>query len=95
MVLDDFDHGIISPSGRVSNRTRAATERMLRQRVTDAIRACPSPPQPSERQCLLWRLRDVKGWWNNGKGMYPRKFKKEIDRIEARLTELPDNGEKA
>jgi hypothetical protein len=90
-VLDDFDHGILSPSGRVSNRTRKAAERKLRQAVSNAIAACPPKPQPSERQRLLWRLRDVRDW--HARGMYPRKFKREIAELESRLATLPDLGE--
>ena len=36
LPLDDFDHGILSPSGRVSKRTSVATLKILAQRVNDA-----------------------------------------------------------
>ncbi len=88
-VLDDFDHGILSPSGRVSNRQRKATEARLRANVSAALanvnRAPPQPPKWETLRREAATLRDLAA-----RGMCIRKYPKlatameaEADRLEA------------
>lgn len=87
MVLDDFDHGILSPSGRVSNRQRRATETRLRQNVIDAIAKLPRlPPQPPKWVSLRREaatLRDLAA-----RGMCVRKYPKLAAQMEAHADRL-------
>lgn len=87
-----IDHSLISPSGRMSKRARAAA--LERERVKlfgEAGLQRSGPKQPSERQRLMYRLRDVRAW--HAAGMHPRSFAKEIKMLEARIAGLPDCGE--
>lgn len=89
-----IDHSLLSPSGRMSKRARAAAMERERVKLFGKEGLQPAPTrQPSERQRLLWRLRDLRSWV--AAGMRPRVFGREIAQIEARLTELPDYGETA
>lgn len=83
-----IDHSLLSPSGRMSKRARAAA--LERERVKlfgEAGLQRPEPPQSSERQKLEYRLRDVRDWY--ARGMHPRLFKREIAELEAKLAALP------
>lgn len=82
-----IDHSILSPSGRVSKRSRAAA--MERTRVElfgpEGLQRAPVP-QPSKRERLIQRLTLIEGLAANG--MHPRAFKKEAAIIRAQLAEL-------
>mgnify|MGYP001593753176 FL=1 len=93
-VLDDFDHGILSPSGRVSKRTRKVALAKLAARVNDAMAAAEESRQASfeaklpqhlrQQATELRRLADL--------GMRPKahrylasKLEAEADRLDAEL----------
>ena len=77
-----------SPSGRMSNRARAATQKRLALALFgpgELPRA--KCPQPTERERLLQQaaqLRDLAS-----RGMRPRALTKEADALERRAMELP------
>ena len=81
-----------SPSGRMSKRARRAAEQRLAVALfgpNGATREeiCGVQPQPTERERLLRqaaRLRDLAA-----RGMSPRKFTREADRLEQLAATLP------
>ena len=77
-----IDHGLLSPSGSVSKKSRAAAlERARVELFGPAGLASPSCPQEPERAALLRKaaeLRDLAA-----RGMSPRKYAKEATRLEA------------
>ena len=93
--LDFLDHSLLSPSGRMSKRAR----RRVLDRLGDKLFGPesgfvePEVPQPSEKEYLTRKaalLREMAA-----RGMYPRKYKKEADRLEALAAEIEedtDNG---
>lgn len=91
--LDDFDHGILSPSGKISKRARKAalkrlTDRLWPNGLTREMLYGPGPAQPTEKERLLEqakRLRDLAD-----RGMARRKYTKEADRLEKLAAELDD-----
>lgn len=75
------DHGLLSPSGKVSKRARRAAEAQLVHELWPEGLAQEPVPQPSARERLLAqaaRLRDLAA-----RGMHPRKYLKEAKRLEA------------
>jgi hypothetical protein len=86
--FDDFDHGILSPSGRVSNRTRSATEARLRENVSVAIRALPSwaPPQPTRAESLRRQAAELRVLAS--RGMCVRKYPRLATAMEAEADRL-------
>ena len=84
MTWPSIDHSILSPSGHCSKRARKAAmarehARLFPPDVLEAMRG--RLPQSSEREQALrqaTRLRELAG-----RGMHPRKYLKEAERIEA------------
>lgn len=66
-----IDHGLLSPSGRMSKRARDAAMKRETARLFEGVDLRPMlPPQPSKRECLLTeaaRCRD-----HAARGMRPR-----------------------
>lgn len=95
--LDDFDHGILSPSGRISKRGRDAAIKRLADRLwPDGCTRediCGKDPEPTEEERLAAergyllaqakRLRDLANL-----GMSRRKFNKEAERLEKLAAEI-------
>ena len=86
-----IDHSVLSPSGRVSKRSRAAALERTRRELfpesefPDGI-GPQGPPQPTEVEHLRTRaamLRDLAE-----RGMKPRAYRKEADRLEAQAAAL-------
>ena len=81
-----IDHGILSPSGRVSGRARKAA--MQRERVrlgwdqlfADLVPGLPA--QPSERESLLRQAAELRELAK--RGMKPRAYLKAAIALEAR-----------
>lgn len=86
--FDDFDHGILSPSGHVSKRARKATEAKLRQNIMDAIAALPQPKQPSKKANLLRQAAELRVL--AARGMCIRKYPKMAAEMEAYAATLSD-----
>lgn len=80
-----IDHGILSPSGRVSKRSRKlAQARVVRQLwpngcTREDIQG--TAPQNDEKESLLRYARTLRDLAS--KGMHPRKYAKEAARLEA------------
>jgi len=76
------DHSILSPNGRVSKRAReAAIERTRRTLFGDGL-AFPSGPQRTEKEIDLRRAEELRGLAK--RGMKPRAYLKEAQRLEAK-----------
>jgi len=84
------DHGLLSPSGRISKRARDAALKREGERLFgpgginaylhEASEEAHQAMQPTEREALLQqagRLRDLAN-----RGMHPRKYKREAERLE-------------
>ena len=75
-----IDHGILSPSGKVSKRARkAALKRCAKELFPDDF-VWPSTPQPTKRERLLRQAAELRALAN--RGMNTRKYNKEADKLE-------------
>lgn len=87
----EMDHGLLSPSGRVSKRARAAFlkrehDRLFPPGYWDEPEPTPEEKQAAKKQSLLdhaARLRDLAA-----RGMSRRAFTKEADALEAEASKL-------
>ena len=76
------DHGILSPSGRVSKRSRAAAlERARRELFGDGLKPAPVP-QPTEAEYLLRQAAELRAL--AARGMKPRAYLREAAQLEAK-----------
>ena len=81
MTRPMFDHGILSPSGRVSKRARkAALARAAKDIFPDGL-ARPTCLQLTMREQLLSQAQNLRAL--AARGMRPRAFIKEAERLEA------------
>lgn len=83
-----IDHSLISPSGRMSKRARAAAQKEnARLLFGDTGLQRPGlPPQPTERERLLREARQCREL--AARGMRPRAFVKQAEWCEARAAAL-------
>jgi hypothetical protein len=92
-----IDHGILSPSGRVSERSRqAAIERTRKELFGEEGLEPPSPGrQPSGKESDLSRASELRDLAS--RGMKPRAYAEEAARLEEKWKEpeLPGGGFKA
>ena len=82
----DLDHGLLSPSGHVSNRTREATRKRNWQALLDADIGPKPPPQPEEAVILRRKAGELREL--AGRGMHPKKYNREADLLEAKADTL-------
>lgn len=75
-----IDHGILSPSGRVSKRAREAALKREMARLFEGVDTSPVA-QPSERERLLQKARELREL--AARGMKPRAYAKEAARLES------------
>lgn len=81
-----MDHGILSPSGKVSRRAeRAAKERIRKELLPKGIPG-PQEIQISEKEYLLRRATELRMWAD--RGFRPRKHRKEADSLELEANKL-------
>ena len=74
------DHGILSPSGHVSKRSRkAALERARVELFGEKGLATLSAPQPTGVEYLFKRIGELEGLAN--RGMSPRKHRREAAKL--------------
>ena len=83
-----IDHGLLSPSGRMSKRARAAANaRMARELFPNGL---PRPKcaltAAARRAVLLQKAADFRHY--AACGMHPRKYAKEAARLEAEAASL-------
>jgi hypothetical protein len=82
-----IDHGLLSPSGKVSKRARKAFLDREVARLFDGCDLDPAVPQPSERDRLLAhaaRLRDMAD-----RGMSSKRYRRLAAEAEAQAAALP------
>lgn len=82
MTWPCIDHGMLSPNGRVSKRSR----KVAMERVTEMLfpEGFPKPQHTdtrSEREVLLHRAKELRELV--ARGMHVRKYAKEAARLEA------------
>lgn len=75
-----IDHTLLSPSGRVSKRARAAAEKVEFARLFKGADLNPTIPQPSERDSDLRYAAELRAL--AARGFQPRKMTKEATRLE-------------
>lgn len=78
-----FDHSILSPSGRVSKRSRKVALERARVDIfgPQGLKRPGLPKQPTEKESILRQARELREMAD--RGMRPRAFRKEADRLEA------------
>lgn len=77
-----IDHGLLSPSGRISKRARAAALERERVKLFGPAGLQRAPvPQPTERERLLREAKQCRDLAAGG--MRPRAFIKQAERCEA------------
>ena len=86
-IIPAIDHSLLSPSGRISKRARTAAMKLETARLFAGFGDLKGTnPQPSEKVRLLRtaaNLRDLAG-----RGMHPRKYLAEAQRLEAQANLL-------
>ena len=84
-----IDHSTLSPSGRVSKRTRRAAQERTRLELfgPDGLQRATTP-QPSKRERLLAQAAELRELAD--RGMSPRKHRKEATRLEAEADTLTE-----
>ena len=81
-----IDHGLLSPSGRISKRARAAALQREATRLFAGVILQPPIPQPTQQEQYRQqakRLRDL-----SDRGMKRRAYAKEANRLETLAAEL-------
>lgn len=87
----DIDHGILSPSGRVSKRFAAASKERARVELFGpAGLAHPRAAQPDARESLLRQAQELRGLAS--RGMKPRAYVKQAEALEARAARMNPGG---
>ena len=87
MTWPCLDHGILSPSGRISKRAReAALERARKKLFGDGKKIEPPAPDYS-REAWLHRAKEFRAL--AARGMKPRRHIKEAERCERLAAEAP------
>ena len=84
-----IDHGILSPSGRVSKRARrAALKREEARLFPPGFWSAPTPPITllDRIACLLRAIANLRDLAD--RGMSPRKHRREADRLESEIARL-------
>ena len=88
-MIPAIDHSLLSPSGRMSKRARAAAIKREGERLFKGVGNLKgSTPQPSKREQLLRqaaRLHELAA-----RGMKPRAYLKEAMKCEAQAKALTD-----
>ena len=79
-----FDHGILSPSGRVSKRSRKAALERARKEIFGPLGLVREDytRQPTETESLLKRAQELRKW--AALGLKPRAHLREAIRLEAK-----------
>ena len=75
-----LDHGILSPSGRVSKRARKLALERVREELFGKGWTYPTVPQPTEREVMLRRAFDLREL--AARGMHPIKYKRLANELE-------------
>ena len=76
------DHSLLSPSGHMSKRARAAASERLRVELFgEEGLAHPEPAQPTDSEAWLRKAANLREM--AARGMHPRKYVKEAERLEA------------
>lgn len=81
-----IDHGLLSPSGRMSKRARDAALAREAARLFAGVDLRPDTAQPTESERLrahAARLRELAA-----RGMSPRRFTTEAERAEAQAAQI-------
>jgi len=83
---------LTSPSGTMSKRARKAANERLRIALfgKEGLVGPQSPEQPSSREYLLRRAAELRGLAE--RGMHPRKYRKEADRLETLAGVVQNRG---
>jgi len=90
MSRPSIDHGLLSPSGRMSKRARAAAmKRTALELFGPGGLARPGPPpQPTQRERLLREAAQCRDF--AARGLTPRALLKQAERCERLAAELED-----
>jgi hypothetical protein len=89
MSRPSIDHGILSPNGRVSKRTRKLTlERVKQQLFPEGFNAmcAPKVEQPSAKERLLCQASELRALAD--RGMKPRAYRRKADELEAQANQI-------
>lgn len=82
-----IDHGLLSPSGSMSKRARAAAMAREHARLFDGVDLTPRlPPQPSKAESLRRQARDLRDL--AARGMRKRAGIKQAEQCEAEAARL-------
>jgi len=82
-----IDHGILSPSGKISKRAREAVlKRMHEELFPEGGLPHPTAKQPAYKQTLLRKAKQLREL--AARGMSPRKYAREAARLEAEAAKL-------
>lgn len=82
-----IDHSLLSPSGRVSKRARAAAMRREAAKLFDGVDLrSRDPPQPPRWEVMRRQAAELRVLASRGMG--PKKFPKLADRLEAEADHL-------
>lgn len=82
------DHSTLSPSGKVSSRTRKATQEWTRKELFGDGLAFPQTEQPTEREHLARRIEELEALADRGMG--PRKHRREAARLRKLLDSIKE-----
>ena len=86
------DHGLLSPSGKMSKRARKAAEKRLfeklfpRDEFPNGIPVNQLPKQPTKKERLLRQATELRELAS--RGMKPRAYAKKADELEAQAALL-------
>jgi hypothetical protein len=82
------DHGILSPNGHVSERSRQAALKRLHAKLFPDGLPEPQAQQPTEAERLTRQIAEFEEL--AARGMHPRKYHKQAQQLRERLAQLTD-----
>ena len=86
-MIPAIDHSLLSPSGHMSKRARQAALKRETGRLFAGVSLKGEVAQPSERERLLRQAKTLRDLAS--RGMKPRAYAKEADRLEALANNEP------
>jgi hypothetical protein len=86
MSWPSIDHSILSPNGRVSKKAREAAIKRCAELLFPNGFPRPTCEQPGEKDELLRRAAELRSFAD--RGMKPRAYRKEAERLEAQAAAI-------